>query len=100
MLYELLILDTEAELKPYQFFKNGKCIAEGTATIDNLIKLYFEVYLCDVKFVSELGKSDNTDLIFQEIELDLANEGLAVGEVYSLVNHWKNKYILTERSQK
>lgn len=38
----------------------------------------------------ELTEEENS--IYQEIELDLANEGLTVGEIFSLINHWKNKY--------
>lgn len=37
----------------YALFKNEYCIAEGIATHDNIIKLFYERYPCIIKYVEK-----------------------------------------------
>lgn len=58
--YTLKIIKTEDKLKPYQLYKNGKLIAEGKASSQNLFSLYIDRYNPRIDFVNKFKDNDES----------------------------------------
>lgn len=55
---------------------------------------YYEQYVIGKVFKSTQPTSQE---IVDEMDTDMEDSGLAQGEIVSLTNHWKNKYIITKK---
>jgi hypothetical protein len=55
--YILKIIKTEDKLKPYQLIKEGKVIAEGKASSENLFRLYIDQYNPRIDFVNNFDET-------------------------------------------
>lgn len=57
--YTLKIIKTEEKLKPYQLIKEGKIIAEGKASSQNLFTLFIDRYNPRIDFVNDFKDKGN-----------------------------------------